>query len=122
MTGFLDNPWARYVGTFLGYAGATGLVVTSMAWMTNNLRGDGKRGVATAVMISLSGVGGVYSSVVFRQQDAPDYVPGLIAVMAANGLAVGLATVTTVVLRRQNSRAERGEIVLAGLEGFRYTP
>ncbi|KJY01880.1 phthalate transporter like protein [Zymoseptoria brevis] len=122
MTGFLNNPWARYVGTFLGYAGATGLVVTSMAWMTNNLRGDGKRAVATAVMISVSGIGGVYSSVVFRQQDAPDYVPGLVAVMCANGLAVALSTITTVVLRRQNRRAEQGEVILAGLEGFRSTP
>jgi hypothetical protein len=68
MTGFLDTPTPRYVGTFLGYAGAVGLVVTSMSWMANNLRGDGKRAVATAIMISISGVGGIYSSLVFRQQ------------------------------------------------------
>lgn len=68
MTGFLDSPVPRYIGTFLGYAGAVGLVVTSMSWMANNLRGDGKRAIATAVMISISGVGGIYSSLVFRQQ------------------------------------------------------
>jgi archaellum biogenesis protein FlaJ (TadC family) len=68
VTGFLDTPVPRYVGTFLGYAGAVGLVVTSMSWMANNLRGDGKRAVATAIMISISGVGGIYSSLVFRQQ------------------------------------------------------
>jgi len=68
MTGFLNTPVPRYVGTFLGYAGAVGLVVTSMSWMANNLRGDGKRAVATAIMISISGVGGIYSSLVFRQQ------------------------------------------------------
>lgn len=68
MTGFLDSPVPRYIGTFLGYAGAIGLVVTSMSWMANNLRGDGKRAIATAVMISVSGVGGIYSSLVFRQQ------------------------------------------------------
>ena len=68
MTGFLDTPVPRYIGTFLGYAGAVGLVVTSMSWMANNLRGDGKRAVATAIMISISGVGGIYSSLVFRQQ------------------------------------------------------
>ena len=68
MTGFLDAPVPRYIGTFLGYAGAIGLVVTSMSWMANNLRGDGKRAIATAVMISVSGVGGIYSSLVFRQQ------------------------------------------------------
>lgn len=57
-----------FTGTFLGYAGAIGLVVTSMSWMANNLRGDGKRAVATAIMISVSGIGGIYSSLVFRQQ------------------------------------------------------
>ena len=68
MTGFLDAPVPRYIGTFLGYAGAIGLVVTSMSWMSNNLRGDGKRAIATAIMISVSGIGGIYSSLVFRQQ------------------------------------------------------
>lgn len=68
MAGFLDAPVPRYIGTFLGYAGAIGLVVTSMAWMANNLRGDDKQAIATAVMISVSGVGGIYSSIVFHQQ------------------------------------------------------
>jgi MFS family permease len=68
MTGFLDAPVPRYIGTFFGYAGAIGLVVTSMSWMANNLRGDGKRAVAVGLMISVSGVGGIYSSLVFRQQ------------------------------------------------------
>lgn len=75
MTGFLDSPVRRYIGTFLGYAGAVGLVVTSMSWMANNLRGDGKRAIATAVMISISGVGGIYSSLVFRQQVRALYLP-----------------------------------------------
>lgn len=121
MTGFLDTPVPRYVGTFLGYAGAVGLVVTSMSWMANNLRGDGKRAVATAIMISISGVGGIYSSLVFRQQDAPNYIPGLVAVMAANCLAVVLAIVSLLVLKMQNRRADKGEIIIEGLAEFRYT-
>ncbi|KAM0706407.1 hypothetical protein Q7P35_005733 [Cladosporium inversicolor] len=121
MTGFLNSPVPRYIGTFLGYAGAIGLVVTSMSWMANNLRGDGKRAIATAVMISVSGVGGIYSSLVFRQQDAPDYIPGLVAVMVANAIAVLLAISSMLVLRIQNKRADEGVIVIEGLEGFRYT-
>ena len=68
MTGFLDSPAPRYVGTFLGVAGANGLVVTTLAWQQNNIVGDAKRAVATAILISVSGVGGIYSSLVFRQQ------------------------------------------------------
>lgn len=68
MTGFLDAPTPRYIGTFLGQAGVNGLVVTCLAWQANNIRGDAKRSVATAIQIMISGVGGIYSSLVFRQQ------------------------------------------------------
>ncbi|CAK4033631.1 related to tartrate transporter [Lecanosticta acicola] len=121
MVGFLRNQVARYVGAFLGYAGATGLVVSSMAWLTNNVRGDSKRSVATAIAIMLSGISGIYSSLVFRQQDAPGYVPGIYAVIAVDLLAIFLAVVTVLGLRRANKRAEQGRLVIEGLEGFRYT-
>lgn len=68
MTGFLKAPTPRYIGTFLGEAGVNGLVVTCLAWQANNIRGDAKRSVATAIQIMVSGIGGIYSSLVFRQQ------------------------------------------------------
>ncbi|OQU98288.1 hypothetical protein CLAIMM_04094 isoform 1 [Cladophialophora immunda] len=68
MTGFLDAPTPRYIGTFMGVCGANGLVVTTLAWQQNNIVGDSKRAVGTAILISVSGVGGIYSSLVFRQQ------------------------------------------------------
>jgi cyanate permease len=68
MTGFLKSPTPRYIGTFLGEAGVNGLVVTSLAWQANNVRGDAKRSVASAIQIMVSGIGGIYSSLVFRQQ------------------------------------------------------
>ena len=68
MVGFLDSPTPRYIGTFLGVCGANGLVVTTLAWQQNNIVGDSKRAVGTAILISVSGVGGIYSSLVFRQQ------------------------------------------------------
>lgn len=67
MTGFLDSPTPRYIGTFLGVAGANGLVVTTLAWQANNIVGDARRAVSTGILISMSGVGGIYSSMVFRK-------------------------------------------------------
>jgi cyanate permease len=67
MTGFLTHPTPRYLGTFLGVAGANGLVVTTLAWQANSIVGDGRRAVATGIMISVSGIGGIYSSMVFRE-------------------------------------------------------
>ncbi|KAH7234529.1 major facilitator superfamily domain-containing protein [Fusarium solani] len=121
MTGFLDSPTPRYIGTFLGVAGANGLVVTTLAWQANNIVGDSRRAVSTAILISMSGVGGIYSSMVFRQQDAPNYLPGIIAVMAINIAAVLTAVVTMVLLRWQNQRADKGEGLCEDREGFRYT-
>ncbi|RSL57589.1 hypothetical protein CEP54_008208 [Fusarium duplospermum] len=121
MTGFLDSPTPRYIGTFLGVAGANGLVVTALAWQANNIVGDSRRAVSTAILISMSGVGGIYSSMVFRQQDAPNYLPGIIAVMAINIAAVLAAIVTMVLLRWQNQRADKGEVLCEDREGFRYT-
>ncbi|KAI0888064.1 MFS general substrate transporter [Annulohypoxylon maeteangense] len=121
MTGFINNPVARYVGTFLGEAGVNGLVVTTLAWQANNLRGDAKRACATAFMIAVSGLGGIYSSLVFRQQDAPDYIPGIIAVMAICIAAVVAACISIVLLRLENKRADEGKKIIDGLANFRWT-
>lgn len=139
MTAFLESPTPRYIGTFLGVAGANGIVVTTLAWQANNIVGDSRRAIATAILISMSGVGGIYSSMVFRkspgylilsdnvtnagsgQQDAPNYLPGIIAVVVINIAAVLTAGLTMLLLRRQNQRADRGEILCEGREGFRYT-
>ncbi|KAI0846384.1 MFS general substrate transporter [Daldinia vernicosa] len=121
MTGFLQQPVPRYIGTFLGEAGVNGLVVTTLAWQANNLRGDGKRACATAVLITLSGLGGIYSSLVFRQQDAPDYIPGIIAVMAICVAAVVAACISIVLLKLENRRAVEGKRIIDGHADFRYT-
>ncbi|KAI1387907.1 MFS general substrate transporter [Hypoxylon trugodes] len=122
MTGFVDQPVPRYIGTFLGEAGVNGLVVTTLAWQANNLRGDARRACATAVMIAISGLGGIYSSLVFRQQDAPDYVPGIIAVMAICIAAVVAACISIVLLRWENKRADEGKKIIDDrLTEFRYT-
>lgn len=84
LEGFLTNPWGRYVGSlceyplscrrlmnlgvFIGYCGVNGFVVTSLAWQRINIRGDAKTSVATAITFMMSGIGGIYSSLVFRQQ------------------------------------------------------
>lgn len=71
MTGFLNSPTPRYIGTFLGVAGANGLVVTTLAWQANNIVGDARRAVSTGILISVSGIGGIYSSMVFRKKCHP---------------------------------------------------
>ncbi|OTB01914.1 hypothetical protein M426DRAFT_74946 [Hypoxylon sp. CI-4A] len=121
MTGFIKHPVPAYIGTFLGEAGVNGLVVTTLAWQANNLRGDARRACGTAVMIAISGLGGIYSSLVFRQQDAPEYVPGIIAVMAICVAAVIAACISILLLKWENKQIDEGKKIIDGYPNFRYT-
>ena len=55
------------------------------------------------------------------QQDAPNYLPGILAVMAINVVAVVVAAITMLILRYNNKQAEKGEYLCENREGFRYT-
>lgn len=68
MTGFASDPVPRYIGTFLGLGGINCLIATNLAWAQNNVRDDAKRSVVTVIQISVASIGGVYSSLVFRNQ------------------------------------------------------
>lgn len=139
MTGFLQDPTPRYVGTFLGEAGTTALIVTNLAWGQNNVRDDARRNVVTVVQIIFAAIGGIYSALVFRQQvrrsrciggyyvltggkqDAPDYLPGIIALGALLLFDGILAVGAMFFLRRGNKKVSRGEIIIEGAPEFRYT-
>ncbi|KJR87772.1 Major Facilitator Superfamily protein [Sporothrix schenckii 1099-18] len=121
MTAFVAAPGPRYAGTFLGYAGSTSVISTSLAWGQNNVRSDNRRNVVTVIQIVSAAIGGIYSALVFRQQDAPNYVPGVIA-MGLLILVGGIVSlVSSIVFFFQNKRADRGEVVLEESPDFRYT-
>ncbi|KAJ9645515.1 hypothetical protein H2204_001095 [Knufia peltigerae] len=121
MMAFLNSPTPRYVGSFLGYSGTYGVIITGQAWGQNNIRSDAKRAVGTVIQVVCAAIGGIYSALVFRQQDAPNYIPGMIATLLAIGLAAVVAPVSMFFFRRENRLADAGLKVLEGAEGFRYT-
>ncbi|KAJ9612209.1 hypothetical protein H2200_003806 [Cladophialophora chaetospira] len=120
MIGFLDHPTPRYVGSFFGSCGCNALIVTAAAWQQNNIRGDAKRAVLAAVQVSCAGMGGIYSALVFRQQDSPDFVPGLVACCALVAWSMLLTIITVPLLIRANRQADRGERIIEGSASFRY--
>lgn len=77
--GFHPNPNVRYFGVFLATAGANANVPALMAYQANNIRGQWKRAFCSATLTGFGGIGGIAGSLVFRTQDSPDYVPGIIA-------------------------------------------
>jgi hypothetical protein len=60
-------------------------------------------------------------SLVFREQDAPNYRPGICTCIGLTGLILVFVGLLSVRMHLRNRRAERGEMVIEGLEGFRYT-
>ena len=82
-----------------------------------------KRSVGSALQIGFRAIGGIAASTVFRQQDAPGYVPGL---WVTTGLQF-FTLVTTGCLSfhfwRRNKQVDESTTTkpIEGLEGFKYT-
>lgn len=61
------------------------------------------------------------ASFVFRQKDAPDYLPGMITVIVSQVITVLLVSLNFAYFFHLNRKADRGEVILEGTLGFRYT-
>ena len=75
-TAFHTNTSVRYIGVFLGAAGATANTPGILSYLQNNIAGQSKRAFATAIAIGGGGIGGIVASTAFRAEDAPGYRPG----------------------------------------------
>jgi hypothetical protein len=80
-----------------------------------------KRALSTAILVGFGGCGGIVAANVFRQQDAPRYLPGMVVAIASQALTILLVAKNFIIFKRQNLRAERGEILIEETKGFRYT-
>lgn len=58
---------------------------------------------------------------VYRQADYPRYIPGLWTTMALNIVSLVVLALMSLVFKKQNRRAEAGEIEIEGAPGFLYT-
>ncbi|KAF2747975.1 MFS general substrate transporter [Sporormia fimetaria CBS 119925] len=119
--GYCKGNGVRYFGIFLAMAGANANIPTALAWQANNIRGQSLRMVASALQVAFGAIGGIYASTTFQEHEAPLYRNGLWAVTGTQ-LFILIGTALMVLhYRRQNKKADAGEIVIEGLEGFRYT-
>jgi hypothetical protein len=112
---------ARYFGSFLVCAASNGGIPTVMAYQANNIRGQWKRAFASATLVGFGGLGGIAGSTIFRSQDSPRYLPGIWVCIGLNILIIITTIVNTIIFRKENAKAERGEKVLEEDANFRYT-
>lgn len=113
----------RYFGTFLVNAGNSGTIPGILAYASNNVVSQSKRSVQSAITISFGGIGGILASTVFREKDAPAYVPGLVITITLQGVLIVTYLATFIHHQRLNrlSRAGKLSAPLEGQIGFFYT-
>lgn len=74
-----STPGVQYLGAILVCAGCSANIPSLMVFQANNIRGQWKRAFCSASLISFGGTGGIVGSLVFRAQDKPMYLPGIVA-------------------------------------------
>jgi hypothetical protein len=122
MMGFIrSSPGARYAGVFLGVCGCNSNVPTILSYMHNNIVGQSKRSIASALIIGGGAIGGIIASNIFRQADAPEYTPAMIAAIMTQAITILHVGKNFVVYARANKKADKGIFVVEGQQGFRYT-
>ena len=65
--------------------------------------------------------GGIISGNIFREQDAPEYIPGILVCMCFQILTILLVSKNFIYYSYCNRKANRGEMVIQGQPNFRYT-
>ncbi|CAF9932168.1 MAG: hypothetical protein HETSPECPRED_008285 [Heterodermia speciosa] len=121
LMGFASTPAARYFGVFLVTAGTNANIPTALAYQANNVRGQWKRALCSAMFVAFGGIGGISGGTIFRAQDAPRYLPGIGAAIACNALVILSVLALSGSFWLANRKADRGEIVIEGSRTFRYT-
>ncbi|KAI1421674.1 major facilitator superfamily domain-containing protein [Xylaria sp. FL1777] len=120
------DPKIEYFGAFLLLAGANSNVPTALGYQATNIRGQWKRAFASATYVGSGAIGGIAGSLVFREQDRPEYKPGFWACLAVTLLNIVLVGILTISFYIDNKKADRGEKELEAEEDgpqadFRYT-
>ncbi|KAF9586550.1 hypothetical protein BGW38_002307 [Lunasporangiospora selenospora] len=98
---------ARYTGLVICTSGMYAFIPCFLSWPAANIAGATKRGVAIALVISISHIGSITGGQLYRSDDAPLYKRGHI-VSASTMVLVGLlALILRSILKRENKRRER---------------
>ena len=108
LTAYHSNDGVRYFGIFPGTAGCQSNIPTVLAYQSNNLRLQSKRAAGSALQIGFGAVGGIIASTVFREEDAPQYRPGLWVTAALQFVTMCLVGTRTFYFWARNKQESRG--------------
>jgi hypothetical protein len=99
-------PAVNYIGLFLAASGMYPLIPVVVSWGANNVGGSLKKGVATAMIVSVGNAGGVVSSFIYPKEDKPRYFKGHGICLAYCVLAFISAAFMMVYYQRANAKKD----------------
>lgn len=116
-----NNTGCKMAGIFLAVVGNNCAIPTILAFLSNNIVGSSKRQIAVPLQTSFGALGGIFGSLVFREQDYPGYRPGIYASIVCIVVCMAITIGITFHFHRENEEADKRGKILEGLEGYRYT-
>ncbi|OQE19013.1 hypothetical protein PENSTE_c016G02803 [Penicillium steckii] len=96
-----------YFATFMMTWGTSAPSVMLSTWYNNNIAHEGRRVLLTSIGVPLANLMGLVGSNVFREQDAPKYMPALITVMSFGATGACLAGLLGLYMWFDNKRRDR---------------
>ncbi|KAL3487987.1 major facilitator superfamily domain-containing protein [Aspergillus germanicus] len=120
LLGYAKQNGVRYFGAFVLTGSCNANIPAALTYQSNNITGQWRRAFGSALIVGAGGVGGIIGGLVFRDQDAPDYRPGLWTCFIAAGITVVSVGITTVTMSRTNKKQANGKEIF-NTPGFRFT-
>jgi len=109
-----NKPGLSYAGMIIAAAGVFPNIPVVLAWTGGNAGGDIKRGVAIAMAIGVANLGGIFSSFIYRDKDAPRYHIG-------HGTVIGcllLAVIGSYAAMSTYARLNHKKVIKCRVEGI----
>jgi sugar phosphate permease len=100
---------AQYAGCVIVASGLYVAVEIRISWMPNNLPNHFKRAAGQGTSMTLGNCAGIYTAFLYRTKDKPEYKLGHAATLGFVFMAGCLFGITSLLLRRENKRRDRGE-------------
>ena len=101
------NTQVQYAGLFLAAMGVYPNIPLIVSWSANNMGGSLKKGVGTALVISIGNAGGIISSFLYPTTDRPRFIKGHAVCIGYCAMTVVLAGIMSAYCARQNKVKER---------------
>lgn len=105
----LTDANVRYAGTFLTCMGLYTAMPTLICWQTLSFGSHIRKSVGLACIIGFGNIGGIISTFLFLQKDAPQFTTGLAVCIAMMALSLIVGTAILISFWWQNKRKQTPE-------------